>query len=422
MGTNNNKIFSVLSFIKWCIDERAAVMPLAALLMPVILGVGGLGVDVSHWMSQRRDLQTAVDAAALAGAWEMGRANLELIEFSATGEAVSNGYDPDQGGLIDVSFDEDEETVTVELTQEASMFLSKVIRSETVLTTVTATAQVVGVTGDFCILSLNPVSSGTLTTSGSVELSMPDCGIAVNSSDEEAFKLNGNVTIDVDNVSITGSYDVSGGAAEFNYNDLKVGAPPIVDPYADYDLPESDGCDYNNYRISGGGAKVLSPGTYCGGIRASGNNDIVFEPGVYIIDGGSIDISGNGTVTGEEVSFFLTGSGNDYATVDITGGKDMYFTAPLEGDEMAGITFYQDPSAPTDGVNRIVGNADMVVDGLMYFPTQEFNIGGTSGAGADVCTKIIANEVVLHGTPFIGNDCSGSATEPIGNPIIRLVS
>ncbi len=408
-------------FCKWLADNKGAVMPLAAFFIPVVVGGGGLGVDFSSWMSQKRNLQTAVDAAALAGAWEMGRENLDLIEFSALNAAVANGYNPDQGGVLEVGYDEELQTVSVNLSQEASLYLSSVIFSDDIVTTVEAEAEVAGYTDGFCILSLNPISSGTLTTSGSVEIDMPDCGIAVNSADDEAFKLNGNVTVNVDNVNIVGSYDVAGGSADFTYNDLKTGAPPITDPYADIETPEPGGCDFNNYRPSGSDI-TLSPGTYCGGIRITGNNDVYFEPGIYIIDGGTVDISGNGTVTGEEVSFILTGSDNDYANIDITGGKDIYFSAPLEGDDMEGIVFYQDESAPTGGVNKIVGNASMVLDGVAYFPSQEINIGGTSSAGSDACTKIVGDYVIIHGTPYIGNDCSDSAADPIGNPIIKLTS
>lgn len=415
------KIIKKTSFLKWLWDERAAVMPLAAFLFPVVVGGGGLGVDVSSWMLQQRNLQTAVDAAALAGAWELGRENPDLVEFSALNAAIANGYDPDQGGELVIDYDEELETVTASLSQEADLYLTSVIFSDDIVTSVNAEAEVDGYTDGFCILSLNPISSGTLTTSGSVEIDMPDCGIAVNSADDEAFKLNGNVTVTVDNVSIVGSYDVAGGSADFTYNDLKTNAPPIRDPYADLETPEVGSCDYNNYRPSGSEI-TLSPGVYCGGIRITGNNDVYFEPGVYVINGGTVDISGNGTVTGEEVSFYLTGSGGNYANIDITGGKDIFFSAPLEGDDMAGISFYQDPNAPTNGVNKIVGNASMTLDGVAYFPSQEINIGGTSSAGSDACTKIVGNYVIIHGTPYIGNDCSDSAADPIGNPIIKLTS
>lgn len=416
-----NGVTKILEFSKWLKDNKGAVMPLAAFIIPVVVGGGGLGVDFSAWMSQKRNLQTAVDAAALAGAWEIGRENYDLIDIAALNAAIANGYDPENGGDLDISYDEEDETISVDLSQKANLYLSSIIFSDPITTSVAAGAAVIGYTDGFCILSLNPISSGTLTTSGSVEIDMPDCGIAVNSQDDEAFKLNGNVTVNVDNVNIVGSYDVSGGSADFTYNDLKTGAPPITDPYADIEMPEPGVCDYNNYRPRGASI-TLTPGTYCGGIRITGNNDVYFEPGVYVIDGGTLDISGNGSVIGEEVGFFLTGSGSNYANIDITGGKDIFFSAPLEGDDMEGIVFYQDAEAPSNGVNKIVGNADMTLDGVAYFPSQEINIGGTSSAESDVCTKIVGNYVIIHGTPYIGNDCSDSAADPIGNPIIKLTS
>jgi len=52
-------------------SERGQALVLAALAMVVILGFAAMAIDVGYWFSQKREVQKAVDAAALAGAQEL---------------------------------------------------------------------------------------------------------------------------------------------------------------------------------------------------------------------------------------------------------------------------------------------------------------------------------------------------------------
>ncbi len=406
------------SFLK---NTHGAVMPTLALLLPVVIGVAGIGTDVSYWMMARQDLQTAVDAAAMAGAWEAARgAESGIINENAEKEAVKNNYIPSMNGNIAVDYNEDEDVVNVTLEQDSFSFLTKVISTDPVHIVVTAQASIFPGTDDFCILSLENTELGSLTTSGSVDLSMPDCGIAVNSSNDSAFRVNGNVTIDVETISIVGGLAVSGGSGSVTYDTLSENSAPIPDPYASYVPTSGTGCNYNNTNISGGGTKHLYPGVYCGGLQIRGNNDVIMHPGVYTFNGDEVDIAGGGTLTGDGVSWVLTGSGSDYATVSITGNRVITLSAPDEGEDNEGMLMWQDPNAPENDENRILGTANIILDGVMYFPAQELNIGGNSSSVSDVCTKIIARTVILHGNPFLGNDCSDKPMLPITAPRVKL--
>ena len=66
-------------------SERGQALVLAALAMVVILGFAALSIDVGYWYSQKREVQKAVDAAALAGAQE-------LPDNPAAAEAVAREY------------------------------------------------------------------------------------------------------------------------------------------------------------------------------------------------------------------------------------------------------------------------------------------------------------------------------------------
>lgn len=51
--------------------ERGQVLVIAALMLPVLLGMSGMAVDAGSYASERRSLQNAADAMALAGAQEL---------------------------------------------------------------------------------------------------------------------------------------------------------------------------------------------------------------------------------------------------------------------------------------------------------------------------------------------------------------
>ena len=403
-------------------DTSAAVLPIAAFIFPIILGMAGLGVDAGNWLATQRNLQTAADAAALAAAWELSKGDPSQIKVVALREAVNNGFVESATSSFTLNLTETDEEVpniTVEMTQETSLWFARYFMDATDIKT-TAIAEVgEDAGGEFCILSLEEEDDAGLGTFGTVDIVAPGCGIAVNSSSASAMTLTGNVSIDVGAVQIHGNYSVKGGASTFEYDSLKTNASQVVDPYADWEVPVFDACSKNDIKngmsISSSGTVTLNPGVYCGGLKISGNNNIVFNPGVYIFDGGDLDISGGGSILGEEVSFVLTSGGNGaYAGVDITGNREIILSAPLAGDEMEGVVFFQDRNAPTNGnnTNKITGTADLLLDGTAYFPSQELRFGGNAGVVSQLespCSRIIARVVTLAGTPTLGNSCEGSA-------------
>ena len=72
-------------------SERGGVLAYVALCLPVLVGFGGLAVDVSSWYSKHRLGQVIVDAAVLGGAAELARtrsaATLATIQNAAAENA-----------------------------------------------------------------------------------------------------------------------------------------------------------------------------------------------------------------------------------------------------------------------------------------------------------------------------------------------
>jgi Flp pilus assembly protein TadG len=422
-------VYSIKKFFQ---DESGAILPTAALVGPVVLAMAAFGVDGSYYLMTKSNLQTAADAAALAAAWEISQESPEYADSSALREAQDNGFDPEAGTLeLDLNETVDGEVyVTATISQDAPLWLSSIILTDPVKIGVSAESLVSNdYVGNYCILALDEEADGALTTSGSVTLNAQTCGVAVNSSSDEAIDINGNVDLNFGTVTISGDYNVSGGSADFSYESLHTHASRTRDPYADLEVPETTACSASAIKrgtsISGSGTAYLNPGVYCGGLTISGTNDIIFNPGVYVFDAGGLTVTGGGTLTAEGVTFIFTNTGaGNWGKIKISGNKVVNIQATQEG-YYAGVAMFVDREAPDDGTTHsITGTADVLIDGVVYVPTQNLVFGGTSVAGTEFegCTKLIAQTVGLHGNPLLGTSCEGSPVRSIGNRLVKLVN
>ena len=81
-------------------SERGTVLPLVALSMVALTGMMGLGLDVGSLYRHRRNMQTAADAGALAGAAEIYRMKPTLVGSSARTATAANRF---TNGVEDVA-------------------------------------------------------------------------------------------------------------------------------------------------------------------------------------------------------------------------------------------------------------------------------------------------------------------------------
>ena len=87
--------------------DSGAVLVLFALMLPVLIGMGGLVIDVGNWFAHKRHLQTQADAGALAGAgdFRFPCSDALILEKVAKYSTVDDaaGYNPQIG---DTALDE----------------------------------------------------------------------------------------------------------------------------------------------------------------------------------------------------------------------------------------------------------------------------------------------------------------------------
>jgi hypothetical protein len=212
-----------------------------------------------------------------------------------------------------------------------------------------------------------------------------------------------------------------------NYSGRCVSPEPEIyaqnygDPLSSLVEPTVGTCDYTaNFYVpgsakkgggggGGGGPVTLMPGVYCAGINIDGG--AIFEPGLYILKGDKLRIGGNATVTNNEnasggITFYLTGTGSDYAYVEIASGADITFT-PMTTGPLANVLFFQDRNAPADGSNSIAGGATMDITGILYLPSQHVEFtGGSTTNDADIL--LVASTITFTGNSYLNADYAQS--------------
>ncbi|MCE9508433.1 MAG: hypothetical protein K8R48_09025 [Alphaproteobacteria bacterium] len=408
-------------------SDAGSIVPIVALLLPLIIGFAGVGVDISSWMMSKRRLQAAADAGALAGAWEMTKGGtVSDAEAAALKEAINNGYDSSLTGTLTttVTTSNGVSTVKTDIHQTVNVWFSSVFIDRAVYADTSASAETVRA-GGYCALALSTTASSAISGGGSTSVNSPNCGLAANSSSVTSVTLSGSTTMHVGAVNLVGSFAPNSG---FTYASMHTHTAPIPDPYADLTVPASS-CSAGamSHPAFYNSSATLNPGTFCGGIRVTGGNTLItLNPGVYVMDGGDFEMSSGG-ITGTDVTIILTNSGapsyGEYGNVHLTGNSSVYLKAPTTGP-YAGVAIYQDRRTNTGDVNHITGTAGVEIDGAIYTPSSPLTFGGNgrvlSGSTA-LCTQLIAQTVQFQGNPAMDNNCAGSGTRDIGIPSAKLV-
>jgi hypothetical protein len=414
-------------------DQSGAVAVPAAISLVVLLGFAGLGSEVASWYVVRRTMQGAADSAAYSAAYaKAANATSTVYTSEATSVAGSYGFvDGTAGVTIAVNsppthgtHTTDSTAVEVVITRPQPLAFSALFLK----TSPTLTARAVatpGATG--CVLALDRGNVTDVSDNGNTTLNLVHCNLYVNSTSNSALSLVGQATINANAAYISGNYSLSGQAALNTTQGTHTHAAATNDPYADVQIPAYHGCDQTGYSITGGQTKTFSTGAsgvmvFCNGLSISGGSRVTVGPGVYVIDRGSLSISGNSSLTGSAsgVTFVFTSStGSNYATVSISGGSTVTIAAPTSGP-LAGLAFFQDRNAPTSGSNSFSGGTNQNITGAVYFPNQNVTFNGGTVTGGAVCTQLVAYTITFNGNANFNSNCAGTGARGIGNSLVQL--
>jgi hypothetical protein len=115
--------------------QHGQTLVVVALAMVVVLLIAGLAIDVGVWYGQRRNMQNAADAGALAGAWEICHGNPANAQDAAFEYAEFNGAD---SALTTVDVDDESGIVIVTARSEANLYLSSLVLTDFTIPAVAA--------------------------------------------------------------------------------------------------------------------------------------------------------------------------------------------------------------------------------------------------------------------------------------------
>ena len=393
-------------------DRRGGVLIYTAILTPALLGFTGLSIDVGLWQANKRVVQAAVDAAAIAGALEVKRTNGNgLIQGAAERDAAANGFNADGGDVLIFRYPPqtgvaigDTSAVEVIIQRSTATMFSRLFMPNAV--TISARAVARFDIDDTCLWSLNPTMRGAIKIAGGAQVQL-GCGILVNSSDLEALTQSGTSCLSASRLKVAGGF--TGDC--LNPTPL-TGVNQIADPLAALPKPSylQGACDYDaKIVVNAGETLTLSPGVYCNDISILSDGQVEFLPGVYILDRAGLNISAQATVTGNGVTFYLSENNNTSNNISIAGGASVQLSAPTEGD-LAGVLFYQDRNSSSSITHNLTGGSTMDLDGILYFPNNDLTFSG--GAALDASSSmLIANSVTFTGNSFVGDfDNSAAAS------------
>ncbi len=381
------------------------MLVLFVLLLAVVMGFTALTIDVGLVLVERRHLQSAADAAALAAAQELPGTS-SILTDKAREWAAKNGYDTSGGAKVTVTtpYNGDPGKVEVVISKDVSAVFARVLGKEVFAAhaRAVATRGVHEVRG-IAILSLNPSACNSLYKNGSGNLSISNGGaVAVNSTCSTAINVGGP-----GGVTAGAFYYYAPGGYTGNISPTpQAMTEPVADPLASLTPPDI-ALTAQSPNSAGTatapallklttGTTVLNPGVYYGGISISSNANVTFQPGVYIMAGGGFSVTGNGTVTGNGIMIYNTYDpyhnerAGACASMSFGGGTNVKLTAMTSG-RYANILFWQDKACTNQFF--LAGNGALGT-GVFYLPTAEFRITGTADAGAK---QIIASTVSMNG-------------------------
>ncbi|HUJ33038.1 MAG TPA: pilus assembly protein TadG-related protein [Candidatus Acidoferrum sp.] len=371
------------------LDAGQAIV-VVALALVALLAILGLAIDIGYLRYTKRKLQTAADAAAMAGAAELSHGD---VTSGAKADSAANGFTDGSSGA----------TVTVNNPPKSGQHVgdSKYVETIVAKTTPTFFAKAFGVnsialqaravahlgSGNNCIFALDPTASAALSVDALASISS-QCGIVVESSSNSALSCSLLASISASSIGVVG------GVQKFLCSITPqpitgINAPTPNDPLAYLPKPSVGSCTFSSQRVYTSSTSpaskptTLSPGVYCGGISVQAGAYVIFNPGTYILTSSSgknptggltVDvgssISTNTATSPFGVMFYNYGpvGAITFNFTSFSSGSQVNLSAPATGTYQ-GMLFFQDPQDTSAA--QIIGSSSFntALQGSYYLPT-----------------------------------------------------
>ncbi|QNP46539.1 hypothetical protein H9L14_05235 [Sphingomonas sediminicola] len=416
-------------------DRRGNTLAIAGAALPLVLGSAGLASDTIQWTLWKRQLQRAADSAAAAGVYAIasGKAVGTCADIAGSTYANPVAYDLKKNNQVGIpttctvtnppsvgGYTADANAVRVALAIQKKLSFSGMFMNAAPTITATATATIVP-SGDYCVKSLVNLPVTGIDATGSTVVNL-GCGMITNSTSMSAAVATGNASVAASPIAAVGGIPASD-----NWGTGTVLQPFTLaqdDPFANVPAPSASDFPAGacpSVTVNPNNSATLDPGCYSS-LNLKGN--VTLNPGVYILDAGSITTTSQASVSCTGCTFVLTNrdpsSTATIGGVQMNGGANINIVAPTSGT-YKGILFYQDRRATLSNSQTVNGNSASKFEGALYFPRADLTFNGTSGMNTN-CLQIVSWTVKFTGNSAVSNTCpAGSGASSFTGKKIRMV-
>ena len=399
-------------------DRRGNVMLLAALAMPVMVGMLGLAVEGGNWYQTKRQLQNAADSAAIAAATNATSSYAGEAQAVASQHGFTNGVANTTvtasnaatcpGGGSNCYSVTINRSVSLMFSRLVGFSGSATVNNRRVISISSAAVAKSAITErEYCILALQTIGT-PLVSNGAPNADLSGCSVMSNAN----ATCNGH---DLDAV-----YGDAAGTNSGCGNTQNSNVPAVADQYAALasNIPSNSCSSYPQATIHSNGKTVTSAGlaqTASGSYSATGNVSIC----------GDLVLTGNVTLTGSQVAVFIyngdlltngytiqtasgaaativfTGTSGSYGHVPYTEGV-IDIKAPTTGT-WKGIALYQDPAITTGVDIDYAGSNPKTpvwnITGLVYLPNAAVQFSGVVNKASNglSCFGLVIKSLLING-------------------------
>jgi hypothetical protein len=380
------------------------------------MAVAAVALDGGLLLDQRRRLQVAADAAALAAAADLygnylsnnGVDKSGTAKASALAAAAAHGYSNGSGNgssstsVVTVNIPPQVSAlpnvkqpghaeVIIQLNQQRGF--SGIFGSGTIPVKARAVARGQWTPFGPAVLLLDPRASGALSISGKANLNVVGGTTVVDSNDAQAVTITGGGAL------ITPApqeVDVTGGASGTITGTVKTSMTAVPNPFLYMPFPNSSSLRLqasSTKQITGKTSVTLSPGVYNGGISISGQASVILLPGIYYLHGGGFTYTSTGNLIANGVLIFNNPL-SDTDTITLAG-KGSVVISPLTNGLYQGFSIVQDAYSVLP--LNITGNGKMNITGTIYAAHAPLNITATA-FGDVIGSQLVAYDLSLTGS------------------------
>jgi Flp pilus assembly protein TadG len=386
----------------------------------VLLGSLGAALESAYWYMDKRGMQNAADAAALAAATD-GTSN-----YKATIGAIASQYGYVNGA--NNATIESANSVTCPGTGATNCYRVNITYKQALYV-----LPVLGFRGDSTVgnmpaqtLRASAIAKPTTTERGYCILALNTLGTALLANGGPKANLSGCNTMSNASAQCNG-HDLGADYGDAHITDNGCGVvqtsnvPIVADPYAGLASnipPDTCGGSYPQEPAKNKGTPLPASNQWTGTKNLSGNvqmcgdlqltGDVTInapDNAVLVIRNGQLDTNGHTikTASGSAMTVVFTGDNSTTASHIPTGGGTLDIKAPTTGP-WSGVALYQDPNL-TSGLDMSdAGNSPTWnLTGLVYLPHANVTFSGAvnkSSNGAS-CFALVVGDITINGTAQI---------------------